>query len=218
MVFARPITLLPGSWVAAFFDLVEDFASLRLAAGITLAAPEAPPAETPDAAVDVRSLRRAWASMRGRDDFDALLRLCGVSHVQALRLASPDYVQAMPVASAHEVLTRAAQLGIALRVSVGNPGVTQTRSGPLQHVAMSGPWISVLDPGFKLHLREDHITSAWLVKRPTSDGLIHALELFDAAGQAIAVFAGAHRPGRAERCDWRSLLLSLSADAEADAV
>jgi hypothetical protein len=45
-----------------------------------------------------------------------------------------------------------------------------------------GPWLNVLDPGFNLHLREDLIASAWIVRKPTADGVVSSLELFDAGG------------------------------------
>jgi len=78
-----------------------------------------------------------------------------------------------------------------------------------------GPWVNVLDPGFNLHLREDHIAQAWLVKKPTSDGLVHSIELFDAQGETIAMLFGERKPGQAERCDWRNLLATLGPEVEA---
>jgi putative hemin transport protein len=64
----------------------------------------------------------------------------------------------------------------------------------------------VLDADFNLHLREDHVASAWVVRKPTSDGLVSSLELFDAAGEPIAMFFGERKPGRPELCAWRELL------------
>ena len=109
---------------------------------------------------------------------------------------------------------RAARDGTSIMVFVGNPGVIQVHSGPVRRVEVTGPWLNVLDPDFTLHLREDHIAQAWLVKQPTSDGLLHSLELFDAHGDTIATFRGEGKPGQAERCDWRKLLASLSPEVE----
>ena len=72
-----------------------------------------------------------------------------------------------------------------------------------------GPWVNVLDPGFNLHLREDHIASAWVVKKPTADGLVTSLELFDAQGETIAMFFGERKPGKRESCEWRALIDNL---------
>jgi len=209
------VFLRPASKVAAFFDLIDQFAAPALSTGINVTALAAAPAPTPDAEVDAAGLRQAWASMRDTHEFFGLLQRFAVTRTQALRLADPGFAQAVPVASAHEVLTRAAQLGVPIMVFVGNPGLIQIHSGPLQRVEVMGPWLNVLDPGFNLHLREDHIADAWLVKKPTSDGLVHSLELFDATGETIAMFFGERQPGQAERCDWRHLLASLSPEAAA---
>ena len=208
-VFLREVSLLP-----AYYALVEQFVDQHLRAGIDVATARAREAETPDPDIDVAGLRQGWASMRDTHEFFGLLKKFGVSRTQALRLAASEYVSTVPVASAHEVLTRAAQEGAPVMVFVGNPGMIQIHGGPIKRVEVMGPWLNVLDDGFNLHLREDHIASAWLVKKPTSDGLVHSLELFDAAGETIAMFFGERKPGQAERCDWRNLLASLSAEVE----
>ena len=205
----------PQSQLEAFVDLVERFAAAPQAAGMTPTAAESAKPEAPDAQIDVVGFRQAWASMRDTHEFFGLLKTFGVTRTQGLRLAAPEFVHAVPTASAHEVLTRAAQEGVAIMVFVGNPGMIQIHGGPVQRVEVMGPWLNVLDAGFNLHLREDHIAQAWMVKKPTSDGLVHSLELFDAAGDTIAMFFGERKPGQAERCDWRNLLASLSPEVQA---
>ena len=194
----------------AYFTLVEQFATPALATGITVAPPRARPTEASDADIDVMQFREAWASMRDTHEFFGLLKKFGVTRTQGLRLASPEFVHTVPAASAHEVMTRAAQAGVPIMVFVGNPGMIQIHGGPVKRIEVTGPWLNVLDPGFNLHLREDHIAQTYLVKKPTSDGLVHSVELFDARGETIAMLFGERKPGQAERCDWRELLASLS--------
>ena len=193
----------------AYFALVEKFATPDLATGITVAPPRARPVEAPDADIDVMQFRAAWASMRDTHEFFGLLKKFGVTRTQGLRLASPEFVHTVPAASAHEVMTRAAQAGVPIMVFVGNPGMIQIHGGPVKRVEVMGPWLNVLDPDFNLHLREDHIAQTYLVKKPTSDGLVHSVELFDAQGETIAMLFGERKPGQTERCDWRELLASL---------
>jgi putative hemin transport protein len=209
------IFLKPASNVAAYHRLVEEFGAARVSAGITTAAPAAKPVETPDAEIDVQGFRAAWTSMHDTHEFFGILKKFGLSRTQALRLAPPEYAHKVPTASAHEVLNRAAQDGTSIMVFVGNPGMIQIHSGQVKRVEVMGPWVNVLDEGFNLHLREDHISQAWLVKKPTSDGLVHSIEIFDAQGETIAMFFGERKPGQAERCDWRNLLATLSPEVEA---
>jgi putative hemin transport protein len=70
-------------------------------------------------------------------------------------------------------------------------------------------WLNVLDPGFNLHLREDHIASAWVVKKPTVDGTVTSLELFDPAGDTIAMLFGKRKPGQPELPEWQATVERL---------
>jgi len=204
------IFMRPGSILSAYGELVGRFADTDQETGLTPGAAWQEPAEKPDAEVDVAAFRAAWASLRDTHEFFGLLKRFGVSRPQALRLAEPRFAKELPASSAHELISRAAQEGVSIMVFVGNPGLIQIHSGPVQKVAVMGPWINILDPGFNLHLREDHIASVWAVRKPTVDGLVCSLELFDAEGRQIAMLFGERKPGQAERCDWRALLDSIA--------
>ena len=203
-----------GCDTEAYRALVEQFAAPGVEAGITVAEAPPPVREVPDAEIDVMQFREAWASMRDTHEFFSLLKRFGLTRTQGLRLASPAFVNTLPITSAQAVLARAAQQGVPIMVFVGNPGMIQIHGGRVTRIETMGPWLNVLDPGFNLHLREDHIASAFLVKKPTSDGLVHSLELFDAAGSTIAMLFGERKPGQVERADWRALLASLSPEVE----
>lgn len=206
-VFVKPATDLEA-WVA----LVVAFLADDQSPGMTLAATPAPTAERPDAEIDVAAFRQAWASMRDTHEFFGLLRAHGVTRTQALRLADPRFVRPVDAASAQQVLSGAASTGTPVMVFVGNPGMIQIHTGSVHKVVVMGPWLNVLDPGFNLHLREDHIAQAWVVRKPTSDGLVTSLELFDAQGETIAMLFGERKPGRAELCAWRELVDGLVGD------
>ena len=208
-VFARPATDL-AAWAA----LVDGFAAGGGPPGLVRpglvpkTVPAGPP-EAADAQIDTAAFHHAWASMRDTHDFFGVLKRHGLTRTQALRLAEPRFVQPVDSASAQAVLTAAASAGTPVMVFVGNPGMIQIHTGPVHKVAVMGPWLNVLDPGFNLHLREDHIAAAWVVRKPTSDGLVTSLELFDAQGETIAMFFGERKPGRAELCAWRVLIDGL---------
>jgi putative hemin transport protein len=206
-VFVKPATDL-----VAWDRLVSAFVSADTNPGLEPAAPAAPTVARPDAEIDVAAFRQAWASMRDTHEFFGLLRTHCVARTQALRLAEQRFVRQVDAASAQQVLSGAASTGTPIMVFVGNPGMIQIHTGPVKKVAVMGPWLNVLDPGFNLHLREDHIASAWVVRKPTSDGLVTSLELFDAQGETIAMFFGERKPGRSELCAWRELIDGLVGD------
>ena len=103
-----------------------------------------------------------------------------------------------------------------IMVFVGSPGVVQIHTGPVHQVKTVGPWLNVLDDDFNLHLREDHIAESWVVRKPSPEGTVTSLELYDAQGGQIAQVFGARKPGVPERLDWRALAEGLP-EAEAAA-
>jgi putative hemin transport protein len=197
---------------AAFAAIVEAFADPD-PAPLAVAPPPAAAPDRPDAEIDVAALRAAWAALEHSHDFFGLLRRLGVSRAQALRLAGPDFARAVPAAAARTLLERAAAAETPLMIFVGNPGCVQIYSGPVRRIEVVGPWLNVLDPRFNLHLREDAIAGAWVVRKPSLRGDVHALELYDAAGFAFAQVFGLRPPGERERADWRALATGLAAEA-----
>jgi putative hemin transport protein len=76
-------------------------------------------------------------------------------------------------------------------------------------VPFGAEWINVLDDEFNLHLREPGVAGAWLVRKPTKDGVVTSIELYDAAGENIALMFGKRKPGQPEDENWRNLAESL---------
>ena len=77
------IFLKPQSDIAAYDALVAHFADADQAAGIAVKAPAPPPAELPDAQIDVAGFRAAWADLRDTHEFFTMLKKYSVSRLQA---------------------------------------------------------------------------------------------------------------------------------------
>ncbi|MGC1550904.1 MAG: ChuX/HutX family heme-like substrate-binding protein [Rhodanobacter sp.] len=167
-----------------------------------------------DDAVDVDALRAGWRAMRDPHDFFALLRRQQVTRVQALHLVGKEFARPVAKAAIRTVLETAAVDGLPIMVFVGSPGVVQIHTGPVRNIKAVGPWINVLDEDFNLHLREDHIAESWVVQKPTPEGNVTSLELYDARGVQIVQLFGKRKPGIPELEAWRTLVNSL-ADGEA---
>ncbi len=206
------VFLRPDSNVAAWDALIATYSADHQQPGMAVKPAEAPEPPRPDADIDVPAFRRAWASLRDTHEFFGLLKQHGVARTQALRLADPQYAQRVEPDAVQLMLNAAARDGVPIMVFVGNPGMIQIHSGPVSKISVIGPWLNVLDEGFNLHLRADHVASAWIVGKPTSDGLVTSLELFDAQGEAIAMFFGERKPGRPELATWRSLIDTVARD------
>jgi putative hemin transport protein len=217
-VAIHKIYLRAQSSVAIYDALVEQFQSHDQAPGIQVLRKGIPLAEIPDQEIDVTAWHQAWRAMKDTHDFFVLLRRFKVTRTQGLRLADPAFAQALPVTCIKDLLEIAASTGTPLMVFVGNPGMLQIHSGPIHKVMLTGSWINVMDPRFNLHLQMESVAQAWLVRKPTDDGIVTSVELFNEDGEAIAMFFGERKPGKPELGTWRALaddLLARSTAVEA---
>lgn len=195
--------------LAEYRMLVDIFRSEDQRTSIDLKPRPARKPETPDAEIDVAALQAGWRGLRDTHEFFGLLRKHGVSRLQAMRLAPEGFVRPVANASIDTILAAAAASELPIMIFVGNPGCIQIHTGPVRKIVPMGPWINVLDPGFNLHLRRDHVAHAFVVDKPTDDGTVTSLELFDAQGDNIALLFGERKPGRPELPAWRELLATL---------
>ncbi|MBY4697444.1 hemin-degrading factor [Burkholderia latens] len=195
---------------AAYDAFVERWRAASQEPGLDVAPAARKTPERADTEIDVAGFRAAWDAMTDTHQFFGITRRFGVSRMQALRLADPQYAYPVEAARAlRHVLEQAARSGQPIMVFVGNAGMIQIHTGAVANVREVGAWINVLDPGFHLHVREDLIAAAWVVKKPTSDGIVTSLELFDRQGDHVALLFGEREPGHAERDDWRGLVATL---------
>lgn len=172
-------------------------------------APE-PAVARPDAEIDLAGLRGAWRDLRDTHDFFGMLRKFDVQRDQAFRLVGPEFAQEVAPLAVRTVLESVAAGALPIMIFVGNPGAIQIHSGTVTTLKTVGPWFNVLDPEFNLHLREDRIAAVWLVRKPTSDGIVTSVEAFDASGAVIAMLFGKRKPGNPELEAWRDLAADLA--------
>lgn len=169
------------------------------------------PAERPDAQVDVEAFRREWTEMTNTHEFFGLTRRHNVTRTQALRLAPPDMAREVGNASLRRLLEEAARNEIAIMVFVGNHGCIQIHSGAVRNIKATSEWLNVLDPDFNLHVREDLIRRSWVVRKPTSEGVVTSLELYNSAGEQIATIFSKRKDYKEESGAWRDMLANLPA-------
>jgi putative hemin transport protein len=203
-VFLRETSDLEG-WMA----FVDANAAADQSAGVTIDRLRPETETVDDEAIDLAAFHQAWTAMTDTHEFFPLLRKFKLARTQALRLAPGDFAYRVQTSAARAMLQDAAASGLSIMCFVGNPGMIQIHTGPVARIEVRGDWLNVLDPGFNLHLREDRIAAAWVVKKPTSDGVVTSLELFDESGETMAMFFGERKPGKPELNGWRSLVARL---------
>jgi len=193
----------------AYDAIVERFATPNDVAPLQLnSVPEMEP-DCPDGEVDIVGLHTAWKSLKDTHEFHPMLRRFKVGRVQALRLIGRDFARQVSVGSFRSIVEAAAGDGTEIMVFVGSRGCIQIHTGPVRKLKTYGAWFNVVDPGFNLHLREDAIASAWVVRKPTVDGVVTSLEIFDQSNQVIALTFGKRMPGEPELASWLALVAGI---------
>jgi len=157
----------------------------------------------------IEDFQSTWDNMKDSHEFFGLLRRFDLNRIDALRLAGGDRAFRVNYDHFTKLLEKAAEREVPIMVFVANRGCIQIHTGLVHKIACFGTWINVLDEKFNLHLRGDHIAEAWVVKKPTTDGTVTALELYDADGNEIAMLFGERKPGLKELTSWRELISEL---------
>ncbi|MBU3621547.1 hemin-degrading factor [Polynucleobacter sp. CS-Odin-A6] len=203
------IQLKPQSFINKYEELVIQFKNHDQSPEIQVGELDKLAAELPDQDIDISRWHQAWRAMKDTHDFFVLLRKFKLTRTQGLRLAEPEFAQELPVTCIKDLLELAVSTGTSIMVFVGNAGMIQIHSGPINKVVSMGTWINVMDSRFNLHLRADNIVKVWVVRKPTLDGIVTSVELFDSEGEAIVMFFGERKPGVPELEKWRSLVQDL---------
>lgn len=199
------IHLRPASDVAAFEALCTAFADPAPAPLVVVPFPVA----ERGTAADAEAFRRDFAAMADVHEFFPLLKRHGVDRRGALDLMSEDDAVRLGAGTATKLLEAASAGKVPIMCFVGSRGVIQIHTGPVDKIKAMGPWINVLDPGFDLHLREDLVTEAFRVRKPTRSGPLTAIELYDRTGALVVQFYGVREHDQPESLVWAELAASL---------
>lgn len=195
---------------AAYGELMNRFRSEDQGTSQAVVPAPAPAPQLPDAEIDVAGFQSAWLELKDTHAFFMILQKFRVGREQALRLAPEGYAWKVQPAATKQMLEAVSSTETPIMVFIGNRGCLQIHTGPVKNIKMFGTeWLNVLDDEFNMHLRDTAVASAWVVRKPTSDGDVTSLELFDAEGNNLVIFFGKRKPGQPEDEAWRSIVAQL---------
>ena len=199
-----------GNWVSVVEDLkIEDQSSTLEFAPRK---PTEPAIGTPEQA---DRLREEWDKLTDTHQFMIMTRRLKMNRLGAYRIAGEPYARRLENDAVTQLLHNAAETQTPLMVFVGNAGCIEIHTGPISNIVEMGPWINVLDPGFDLHLRKDHIAEVYTVTKSTRRGDAISVEAFDRDGMLIVQFFGVLRdPDAAAK--WNAFVADLAIASEAE--
>lgn len=173
-------------------------------------APRTPPEAAKSRPDKLDILRQEWDRLTDTHQF---LRLCSklrMNRLGAYRIAGAPYVRALEPSAIDAMLEGVRDSGLEFMLFVGNRGCIQIHNGPIQTLKAMGPWQNILDPGFNLHLRSDHIAEVWQVEKPTQRGPALSVEAFDTDGSLIFQAFPVAKDDNDHRPAWRNVVEGLS--------
>lgn len=173
--------------------------------------------DKPDCDIDWAGFRNAWENLKDTHEFFPMLKKFKVGRLQAFRNVKDEFAVEVGNNGTRRAMELASKAGTEIMVFVGNRGCIQIHTGPVNKLVDHGPWFNVLDPKFNLHLNEDQIAETWVTRKPTEDGIVTSVEVFDADGEIIASLFGKRKPGDPELEAWRDIVNQIPVKATADA-
>lgn len=205
------IFLTADSNVEAFEALVEKYKSEDQQPFETAEAYELNLDERPDDEIDAEGFKQAWLELKDTHDFFMMLRKFNVSRTQALRLAPSDFhAKEISKDAIVTMLEEVAKEKTPIMVFVGNKGNIQIHTGRVRKTMWHQEWYNIMDPDFNLHLDMSKIAQTWVVRKPTEDGVVTAIEVFNEMGDIIVQFFGKRKPGIPELDVWRETVEKLN--------
>ena len=200
----------PKSNISAYHKLVEQF---KTDFQVPISGIDKSPVEEkeiiPDNEIAISAFQEDWKNLKDTHDFFGLLRKYKVARTQGFRLAPTGFTQKVDNQTVIEMLQKVANQQVPIMCFVHSKGCIQIHTGEVKHLKEFGTWYNVMDPAFNLHLDMSKVAETWIVKKPTTDGIVTSVELFDEKGELIVYFFGARKPGKPELETWRTVIKTL---------
>lgn len=200
------IFLLEASDAGAYQELVaryrlpEQVAELDEVTDQSSVNSPAPPA------IDADALRQRWTAIQDVHEGSRIIRDYGRGAPAVYRALGDKYAQLLPADSVETLLGVLAEHQQACMIFGMNNNAVQSYAGLLTKLLRTGPWFNVLDPDFNLHLRTDLIGEVWQVMKPSGDGEVHAINVFDQKGEEMLILTDQRGRGQPESSGWREAL------------
>ena len=163
----------------------------------------------------IADFQQQWLNMNNIHQFHFIIQKLGIDRASSYHHAPEKHAVALQVDAIEPLFQLVKEHDCPLMTFVGNTGVVQIQTGNIHHIKRTGDWINILDKDstqFTLHLHDVAITQLWVVKRPTSDGIITCVEAFDKSGKTIVSFFGQRLEGEPDLASWRQVTDKLIQD------
>ncbi|MEZ5024132.1 MAG: ChuX/HutX family heme-like substrate-binding protein [Chitinophagales bacterium] len=139
---------------------------------------------------DRTALKDEWSKLKDTHEFFGLLKKHKANRLDAIQSVSPEYSTEFDKQKIELLLNTAAETALQIMIFVSNIGNIQIHQDVVKKIVVMDNWLNVLDKDFNMHLNMDEVDTAWVVKKPTRDGIVTSIELFDKNKELVVQFFG----------------------------
>lgn len=164
----------------------------------------------PTAPLEPEVLRQAWSQIQDVHEGNRIMKHYNNQRQAVYQALGAEYVQPLEPSCIENLLTQLSSQQQPLMLFAMNEAAVQSYSGTIEKLLRTGPWLNILDANFNLHLRTQDIGEVWRVRKPSANGWVTSLDVFDWHGQEILVFTDQRERGVRESSRWTELLMSYS--------
>ncbi|MBQ0330450.1 hemin-degrading factor [Providencia rettgeri] len=162
-----------------------------------------------------QKLEQEWRNMTDVHQFFTILKNNNLSRQQVFRVVSRKLAWQVPRSALSGLLSLAHQAQNEIMLFVGNRGCVQIFTGKISEITSltventQTHWLNIIGPNCKLHIIENGIAECWVTRKPTKDGFVTSLEVFDTQGNQIIQMYGQRTEGTPEQDEWCKQVLAL---------
>lgn len=193
----------PETNLSAWFELISWQRSHKPIEFIKHAKTRPEPLNT---TTNVEALRQEWLAITDVHQFMGLLKRHNTSRLTAFKLAGERFAKPANPSKLPALFEAVSQGDHEIMVFCNNSGLVQIYSGTLTRLVPMAQWFNVLDPNFNLHLDTSQVAQVWTAVRPSADGNIHSVELFDLHGEQVLQIFSRRQEGQPEPNFWAPLI------------
>lgn len=207
-VAAHKVYVTESTDLAAYERLVENYRALDQ--GDTDTVLDTPMHLAPSLELDSDTLKMEWLAIKDVHEATRLIRRYGGYHEAVYETLGEEFARPLATNTVEQLLEQLSAQKMSCMIFAMNNSAVQAYAGPINRLMRTGPGFNVLDPEFNLHISTADIGGVWYLRKPSDDGWISTLHIFDRHCREIMLIADNRQKRLQERSSWRDLLLSLA--------
>ncbi|MGG4607670.1 hemin-degrading factor [Providencia sp. Me31A] len=162
-----------------------------------------------------QQIEQQWRDMKDVHQFFTILKNNNLHRQQVFRIVSQELAWQVPTHSLSTLLAQAHQIQNEIMLFVSNRGCVQIFTGRINKPSSliidntQTHWLNISNTNMNLHINENEIDECWVTRKPTKDGFVTSLEVFDKQNNQIIQMYGQRSEGTPEQIEWCKQILAL---------